>query len=175
MKVATASTPGISVAPPDTEGFSGLSGRSLRRTLRGQVVARGRRRERSSRLLPPVQWALAPGVGFREPISFINCSTSTILHQSSFLQSPLSTRRSSVDAAGDTVRASLKDIIRSAQKQSKQEAQCFLVLSSACAVCFSARKFFFQGPSGGGSLSGDQRALSCFAAPNAQICLYLVA
>ena len=110
--------------------------RSLRRAFRVKVVARGRRRERSSRLLPPVQWALAPGVGFRERISFINCSISSVLHQSSFLQSPLSTSRSSVDATGDTVRASLKDIIRSAQKQSKQEAQCFLVLSSACVVCF---------------------------------------
>ena len=127
----------VTPAPCDCNQ-SGQSGRSLRRTLRVQVVARGRRRERSSRLLSPVQWALAPGVGFREPISFINCSISSILHQSSFLQSPLSTSRSSVDATGDTVRASLKDIIRSAQKQSKQEAQCFLVLSSACAVCFSA-------------------------------------
>ena len=117
----------------------GLSGRCLRRALRVQVVARGRRRERSSRLLPPFLWALAPGVGFREPVSFINCSISPILHQSSFLQSPLSKRRSSVDAAGDKVRASLEDIIRSAQKQSKQGAQCFLVLSSACAVCFRCR------------------------------------
>ena len=81
---------------PASSSLGGLSGRSLRRTLRVQVVARGRRRERSSRLLPPFLWALAPGVGFREPIKFINLSSVPIPHFSLYIFPSVPTADTSV-------------------------------------------------------------------------------
>ena len=127
---------------PRSSHLCGLSGRSLRRALRVQVVARGRRRKRSSRLLPPVLWALAPGVGFREPISFINCSLIPILHQSSFLQSPLSTRRRV--GLVSTRRSTLSFSVRSLGEpnaKAKQEAQCFFVSLALLVPCASRRAF----------------------------------
>ena len=58
-------------------------------------------------------------------------------------------------------------------KTKKQREKKSLRTSGSLQARSQLTKFFLLYPTGGGSLSEEERALSCFAAPNTQTCLAL--
>ena len=128
----------------------GLSGRSLRRTLRVQVVAGDARASSPRAPCRLTRVSMKPRCRLHEPIRFINCST-PLFYSSIFIPNPghfpVRDKRERVAQEWDD------PLIK--RKQSKRTRSSLLRLSVTSAL---ARNFFFLGPSGGGPLSGRERA-----------------
>ena len=131
-------------------GSGGLSGRSLRRALRVQVVAGDARASSPRAPCRLARVSMKPRCRLHEPIRFINCSTSS-LYSSIFIQ----IRGICVRSERESVSLKSGDEPLTTAKESQTIRSSLLRFSVTSAL---ARIFFFLGPSGGGPLSGRERA-----------------
>ena len=135
---------------PPGSSLGGLSGRSLRRTLRVQVVAGDARASSPRAPCRLARVSMKPRCRLHEPIRFINCSTSSF-YSSIFIQIrgicvPIRKRKMFSRERG-----------RVPHKAKAKPKDTKLIASSLSIECFG-KKFFFLDPSGGGPLSGRERA-----------------
>ena len=120
---------------PPGSSLGGLSGRSLRRTLRVQVVAGDARASSPRAPCRLTRVSMKPRCRLHEPIRFINCSTSSF-YSSIFIQIrgicvPIRKRKISLErGAGSLIK----------RKQSKKTRSSLLRLSVTSAL---ARNFSF--------------------------------
>ena len=120
---------------PPGSSLGGLSGRSLRRTLRVQVVAGDARASSPRAPCRLARVSMKPRCRLHEPIRFINCSTSSF-YSSIFIQIrgicvPIRKRKISLErGAGSLIK----------RKQSQKTRSSLLRLSVTSAL---ARNFFF--------------------------------
>ena len=145
--------------------MSDLSGRSLRRTLRVQVVAGDARASSPRAPCRLTRVSMKPRCRLHEPIRFINCSTSSF-YSSIFIQIrgicvPIRKRKISLERGAGSL------IKRKQSQKTRSPLLRFSVTSALAGFSFWALR------EGGRSL--DESALSGFAAPTTHICLVLAA
>ena len=125
------------------EVFGGLSGRSLRRTLRVQVVAGDARASSPRAPCRLARVSMKPRCRLHEPIRFINCSTSSF-YSSIFIQIrgicvPIRKRKISLErGAGSLLKRKQSQKTRSSLLRLSVSSALARIFFFSCGVCFSA-------------------------------------